>query len=139
MINRVRLPILLSAEQGENIFLCPRSRLRNWSRETGSAVPSRVSLLISIQKAKSGAYLRDSSRVPRRRLFILNRHTPSGQSRVYQVTPLRTDDVRCRESADTGSVNLNVVPNRCCLDRSPWTNEYAPLFPTPTIGMKWAC
>ena len=29
-------------------FPCPRSRLRIWSRETGSAVPSRVSLLISI-------------------------------------------------------------------------------------------
>ena len=27
---------------------CPRSRPRIWSRETGSAVPSRVSLLISI-------------------------------------------------------------------------------------------
>ena len=33
----------------ENYFSpCPRSRLRIWSRETGSAVPSRVSLLISI-------------------------------------------------------------------------------------------
>ena len=30
------------------IFPCPRSRLKIWSRETGSAVPSRVSLLISI-------------------------------------------------------------------------------------------
>ena len=29
-------------------FPCLRSRLRIWSRETGSAVPSRVSLLISI-------------------------------------------------------------------------------------------
>ena len=29
-------------------FPCPRSRLRIWSRETGSAVPSRVSLLISV-------------------------------------------------------------------------------------------
>ena len=29
------------------MFPCPRSRLRIWSRETGSAVPSRVSLLIS--------------------------------------------------------------------------------------------
>ena len=37
-----------SAEQGELIFPCPRSRLRIWSRETGSTVPSRVSLLISI-------------------------------------------------------------------------------------------
>ena len=27
---------------------CPRSRLRIWPRETGSAVPPRVSLLISI-------------------------------------------------------------------------------------------
>ena len=49
-INRVRLPILLvvSAEQGKWIFPCPRACLRIWSRETGSAVPSRVSLLISI-------------------------------------------------------------------------------------------
>ena len=37
---------------GENkpklTFPCPRSRLRIWLRETGSAVPSRISLLISI-------------------------------------------------------------------------------------------
>ena len=31
-----------------DIFPRPRSRLRIWSRETGSAVPSRVSLLVSI-------------------------------------------------------------------------------------------
>ena len=50
------------------IFPCPRSCLRIWSRETDSSVPSRVSLLISILRLnKSGAYLRDSSRVPRRR------------------------------------------------------------------------
>ena len=42
-INRVRLPILLVVS-----FHCPRSRLRIWPRETGSAVPSRVSMLISI-------------------------------------------------------------------------------------------
>ena len=30
------------------IFPCPHSCLRTWSRETGSAVPSRVSLLIFI-------------------------------------------------------------------------------------------
>ena len=36
------------AEQGKLIFPCPRACLRIWSRETGSAVPSRVSLLISI-------------------------------------------------------------------------------------------
>ena len=30
------------------LFPCPRACLRIWSRETGSAVQSRVSLLISI-------------------------------------------------------------------------------------------
>ena len=57
-------------------------------------------------------------------LFILNRHTPSGQSRFYRATQLRTDGVRCRESAGTGPVNLKVVPNECCLGRSPGTNKY---------------
>ena len=33
---------------GKIIVPCPRACLRIWSRETGSAVPSRVSLLISI-------------------------------------------------------------------------------------------
>ena len=42
------LSTIRSAEQGELIFPCPRACLRIWSRETGSAVPSRVSLLISI-------------------------------------------------------------------------------------------
>ena len=37
-----------SAQQGKLIFPCPRSRLRILYRETDSAVPSRVSLLISI-------------------------------------------------------------------------------------------
>ena len=75
------------------------------------------------EQAESGAYLRDSSRFPRRRPFIYsNRHTPSGQSRVYRVTQLRTDGVHCRESAGTGPVNLKVVPNEYCLGRSPWTN-----------------
>ena len=45
--------------------------------------------------------------------FILNRHTPSGQSRVYRVTQLCTDGVHCRESAGTGPVNLKVGPNEC--------------------------
>ena len=51
------------------------------------------------------------SRFPRRRPFIyLHRHTPSGQSRVYQATQLHTDGVPCRESAGTGPVVLKVVP-----------------------------
>ena len=48
-INRVRLPILpVVNSKGKMNFPCPRSRLRIWSRETGSAVPFCVSLLISI-------------------------------------------------------------------------------------------
>ena len=41
-----------------------------WSHDTGSAVPSRVSLVIFHTQAESGADLRDSSRVPWRRPYI---------------------------------------------------------------------
>ena len=97
--------------------------LRIWSRETGSAVPSHVSLLISILRLNMVL----TYEIPPEfrggvRLFIYNRHVPSGQSRVYRVTQLRTDGVHCRESTGTGPVNLKVVPNECCLGRSPWTN-----------------
>ena len=45
----------------------------------GSPVPRQPAHLHT--QAEPGAYLRDSSRVPRRRPFIyLNRHAPSGQS-----------------------------------------------------------
>ena len=78
--------------------------------------PSRpASACSSHTQAESGAYLRDPSRVPRRRPFLKPTyiHTSSGQFRVYRVTQLRTDGVHCRESAGTGSVNnyLKVVPN----------------------------
>ena len=58
-----------SAEQGKLMFPCRRSRLRIWSRETGSTVPSRVSLLISILSGGMWC-LRDSFRIQRRRPFI---------------------------------------------------------------------
>ena len=108
-------------------FLVPIRALKFVS--TGSAVPSRVSLLILHTQPESRTSSRDSSRFPRRHPFIyLNRHTSSGQSRVYRVTQnnnktkqLRTDGAHCRESAGTGPVNLKVVPNGCCLGRSRWT------------------
>ena len=45
----VRLPILPVVSRTGKIkcFPCPWSRLKSWSRETGSAVPSRVNPLIS--------------------------------------------------------------------------------------------
>ena len=51
-------------------FPCPRSRLKNRFRETGLAVPSRVSLLILYTNAESGAYSRDSSQCPQRCPYI---------------------------------------------------------------------
>ena len=100
----------------------PRSRLRIWSRETGSAVPPRVSLLSSIHRLNRVL----TYEIPpdfRGGVFIsLNRHPPLGQSRVYRITQLRTDGVHCRELAGTGPVNLKVVRNGCRLSRSSLTN-----------------
>ena len=76
------------------------------------AQPSRPASACSspYTQGESNAFSRDSSLFPRRRLFIyLNRHTWSGQSRVYRVPQLRTGGVHCRESASTGPVVLNVV------------------------------
>ena len=113
-----------------NILPCLRTRLRIWSRETGSAVPSHVSLLIL--HTQTAAYSRNSSRVPRRRPSIyFNRHAPSGQSRVYRVTQLRTDGVHCRESVGTGSVNLKVVPKRVFKRKNqstPRPSEHPPVM-----------
>ena len=39
-------PARCQLNRENELFLCHRMRLRNWSRETGSAVPSRVSLLV---------------------------------------------------------------------------------------------
>ena len=80
-----------------------------WFRERGSAVPSRVSLLILHTQAESGAYSRDSLPISVVASIYLYRHTPSGRSRVYRFTQLRTNDVRCRESAGTGPVVSKVV------------------------------
>ena len=86
-------------------------------------ITSRVSLLISILRLNLVlTYGIPSEFRGGVHSFIKNHHTPSGQSRVYRVTQLRTDGVHCRESAGTGPVNLKVVPNECCLARSPWTD-----------------
>ena len=71
---------LWSAEQGKMHFPCPRSRLRIWSRETGSAVPSRVSPLILHAQAKSGAYTRAPLFPPASRHGVVS--TPEKRHRV---------------------------------------------------------
>ena len=92
-------------------FPVPVRVLRIRSRETGSAVLYRVSLLISVLRLN----LELTHGIPPDfrggvHLFILNRHTPSGQFRFYRVVQLRTDGVHCRESAGKGPVALKVVP-----------------------------
>ena len=47
------------------LFLCPRSRLRIWSCETGSAVPCCVILLILHTQAECSAYMFSYSHVAR--------------------------------------------------------------------------
>ena len=129
-INRVRLPILLVVSWTGKMNIPLSSFVpKNLVSRDGFSRP------VPRQPAHSPYWgWIWCSRVPRRRPFIyLNRHTPSDQSRVYRVTQLRTHGVHCRESSGTGPVNLKVVPNECCLGR------YSPLFPTRTIGMKWAC
>ena len=89
--------------------------------EFGSPVP--LSLLILHAQAESGAFLRDFSRVPQRRPFTYFKPPYAiGSAPSLSVTHLRTDGVHYRESAGTGPVNLEVVPNECSLGRSPWTN-----------------
>ena len=98
----------------------------------GSPVPRQPAHLHT--QAESGAYLRDSSRFPRRRPFIyLNRHTPSGQSRVYRVAQLCTDGVHCRESAGTGPINLQVVPNGAALAGHHGPIKIRLSFPHPLV------
>ena len=125
-----------------NISLSPFAPEDLVSRDGfGSPVPRQPAYLRT--QAESGAYLRDSSRVPRRCPYsYLNRHnTPSGQPRVYRVTQLRTDGVHCREFAGTGPVILKVVSYRVLPAQQVTLNQLlcASLFSTPTIiiGMKW--
>ena len=108
-----------SAELETMVIPCPRPRMIIWSRETGVAITSRVSLLFFHNQAESDAS-RDSSRFPRRRLSIIYRQPPSGQSRVYRVTQLRTDGVPRQQSMDghRGPEVLNAVAsitNGCSL------------------------
>ena len=112
----------------KNNFSCPRSRLRIWSRETGSAVPSRVSLLISILRLNMVL----THEVPpdfRAAPIYSYRHPLSGQSRVYQITQLRTDGVHNRKCAGTEPVILKVVPV---------TGAALSGITIPITGIRWA-
>ena len=90
-------PFSPSAEQGKCFFPCPRSRLRIWSRETGSTVPSRVSLLILQTQGESGAYSRASFLPPATAsTYTVNRHrvSPEFIGLRYSVPMRCTIDTR---------------------------------------------
>ena len=99
-----------SAEKGKRNFPCSRSRLRIWSRELGSAVPSCVSPFVLHTQAESGAYLRDSTSLSRfpLRIPLEPSRTIGLESRVYQVTSLRYL-WRSLPRTNTGPVLLKVA------------------------------
>ena len=87
---------LWSAEQGNELFSFPRSRLRIWFRDLRSAIPFRLSPLIILHAQRLNLVLTFPPAFSRS--VRQNRPAPSGQSRVYHVTQMHTDDVHHRES-----------------------------------------
>ena len=89
-------------------------------------------------QAESGAYLRDSSRVPRRRPFMKPPYvigsvpSLSGHAIAYGWR-LLPGVRRYRASKPQGS-SERVLPWQITMDQL-----ITSLFPIPTIGMKWAC
>ena len=82
-----------------------------WSRDTGSAVPSRPASACSFSVLTLNLVLTHG--IPpdfHGGVHLFKSPYAIGSVRVNRVTKLRTDDVYCRESAGTGSVVLKVVP-----------------------------
>ena len=96
-----------SAEQRFFFPLSPFA-LENLVSQDGFGRPFLRQPPILRTQAGSGAYSRDSSRFPDG--VHMYHQPPSGQSRVYRITHLRTDGIHCQESAGTGPVVLKVVP-----------------------------
>ena len=108
----------------------------NRHRSIGGGLFASLTGQLRAYQTENGAYSRDSSRFPRRRPFFFSiRHTPSGQSRVYRVTRLRTDGVYCRELSGTEPVLLKVVPvtGVAILQVAMDQLMFASLFPHPLL------
>ena len=93
-------------------------------RGTGPAVLCRVSRLISILRLNlvlTYGFLPSSASAS---IYLFkNPHTPSGQSRVYQACNCVPMAFIAKCPPERGlPVNLKVVPDECCVGRSPWTN-----------------
>ena len=124
---------LWSAEQGKRNFPCPR--LTVWSRELGSAVPSRVSPLVLHTQAESCFYLRDStppSRFPLR--FPLEPPcaiglVPSLSGHATALPMAFTTENRHKPSSSQSSSKNGSFLFRYPMDQL----MYAPLFPYPLL------
>ena len=91
---RVTLPTMLMVRYTmKNNFPRLRSRLRIWSRAAKMWCFYLLTEFLSFSVTASNLF----------------RQPPLGQSRVYQATQLRTDDVRRQESAGSGSVVFKVA------------------------------
>ena len=119
----------------ENLDLCMVI-----TRETGSAVPSRVSLLIYLHtQAEYVAYLRDSSRVPRRRPFMKPPYAIgsvpnlSGHAIAYRWRSLPS--VRRHRASKPQGSSERMLPWQITMDQL----IFASLSHTHYIGLKWAC
>ena len=96
-----------SKDQPDKVANAARGQLGIWSRETGSAVPPRVSLLISIIRLN----LVHTYEIPpdfRGGIYLFK--PPYAIDSVSSLSghAIRTDGIHCRESAGTGTVNLKV-------------------------------
>ena len=120
-----------------SILLSPCGPENLVSRDGFSRPVSRQPAPVHTQ-AESGAYLRDSSRVPRRRPFVKPPYviglvpSLSGHAIAYRWRSLPRVR-RHRASKPQGSSEW-VLPWQITMDQL----IFASLF-TPTIGMKWAC
>ena len=137
-INRVRLPILLVVSWTEkmNISLSPSAPENLVSRDGfGSPVPRQPAHLHT--QAGSGAYLRDSSRVPQRRPFIYLQPPyaiGSIPSMLGRAIAYRWRSVRRHGDSKPQDSSERVLPGQVTMDQL----IFASLSHT-NIGMKWAC
>ena len=101
----------------ENEYCLYRSRLRTRSREMGSAVPSRIYLLILHIQDEPGANPRNSCRIPRRRLHLPSTaigSVPSSSGHAAIVYRWRSLPRVRRQSASSPQGSSS---NGCCLFR----------------------
>ena len=116
------------------IFTCPHSRLRSWSRETGSAVPSRTSLLILHPQAETGAYSQGFLPISAAASIYVSEpqyaigSVPSllGYAIAHRWRPLTPRVHRHRASSSQGSSS-----DGCCLSITVDELISASLFPHP--------